>query len=278
MRELRLVFGAGRNQSNLTMAVTGNLERASGGGHAVVVMAKAPLAGAVKSRLAPPLGAEEAAELNRCFLRDLSATIERAIAIFASAHGGRAAGLIAYAPAGAESAFDGVTPPAFRLIAQRGENLTARLIGVCEDLFAAGHASVTLMNSDSPTLPARILVSALTAMSRAADRIAIGGADDGGYCLIGLKQTHRRIFEQITWSTALVYRETLERAAELGLEVAELERWYDVDDAAALRRLEAELFGQDARVRRGDPAPATRAYLEFLRAKRRAGESGSKFE
>jgi hypothetical protein len=170
MRELRLVFGAGRNQSNLTMAVTGNLERASGGGHAVVVMAKAPLAGAVKSRLAPPLGAEEAAELNRCFLRDLSATIERAIAIFASAHGGRAAGLIAYAPAGAESAFDGVTPPAFRLIAQRGENLTARLIGVCEDLFAAGHASVTLMNSDSPTLPARILVSALTAMSRAAPR------------------------------------------------------------------------------------------------------------
>jgi rSAM/selenodomain-associated transferase 1 len=259
------------------MAGTGDLKSASGV-HAIVVMAKAPLAGAVKSRLAPPLTVEEAAELNRCFLRDLSAMIERAIEIFASAHDGRAVGLIAYTPAGAESAFDRVTPPGFRLIAQRGENLTARLIGVCEDLFAAGHASVTLMNSDSPTLPARILVSALTAMNRPADRIAIGGADDGGYCLIGLKRTHRRIFEDIAWSTARVYRETLARAAELGLEAAELERWYDVDDAAALRRLEAELFGPGARVRRSDPAPATRACLEFLRTKRPAGEPGSTFE
>jgi rSAM/selenodomain-associated transferase 1 len=260
------------------MARTGDSRPASGGVHAIVVMAKAPLAGAVKSRLVPPLSADDAAELNRCFLRDLSATIGRAIAIFASTHGGRAAGLIAYTPAGAESAFDGVTPPAFRLIAQRGENLTARLIGVCEDLFAAGHASVTLMNSDSPTLPARILVSTLTAMHRPGDRVAIGGAADGGYCLIGLKRTHRRIFANITWSTALVYRETLDRAAELGLEAAELERWYDVDDAAALRQLEAELFGHGARVRQGDPAPATRAYLEFLRAQRPAGESESIFE
>ncbi len=260
------------------MVGTGDSRPASGGVHAIVVMAKAPLAGAVKSRLVPPLGADDAAELNRCFLRDLSATIERAIAIFAAKHGGRADGLVAFTPAGAEAAFDGVTPSAFRLIPQREGDLTARLIGVCEDLFAEGYASVIPMNSDSPTLPARILVAALAAMNRSGDRIAIGGADDGGYCLIGLKRTHRRIFEQIAWSTPLVYRETLERAGELGLEAVELERWYDVDDAAALRRLEAELFGEGAGARQGDPAPATRAYLEILAAKPRVGRSGSMIE
>lgn len=232
--------------------------------HAVVVMAKAPVAGAVKSRLVPPLDPTEAAELNRCFLRDLTATIERAAAAFAARTGARAAGFVAYTPVGAESAFDGVTPPAFGLIPQRGEGLTARLTGVCEDLFAAGRVSVTLMNSDSPTLPARIVVAALAALARDGDRIALGGADDGGYCLIGLKRAHRRIFENIAWSTAAVYRETLARAAELRLEVAALDRWYDVDDAASLRRLGAELFAAKSGLRHGDPAPHTRAYLRRL--------------
>ncbi len=234
--------------------------------HAIVVMAKAPVAGNVKSRLVPPLDPAEAAELNRCFLRDLSATIARATADFTARTGARADRFVAYTPRGADAAFHGVTPVSFRMIPQRGEGLTARLIGVCEDLFAAGYGSVTLMNSDSPTLPARMIIGALEALARDGDRITLGGADDGGYCLIGLKRTHRRIFEGISWSTAVVYAQTLARATELALEVVALERWYDVDDAESLRRLCDELFAGERDPRRGDPAPSTRAYLQRLLA------------
>lgn len=248
------------------MASRDESARRGASAHAIVVMAKAPVAGGVKSRLVPPLDPAEAAELNRCFLRDLTATIARATTDFAARTGTRADGFVAYTPRAAEAAFHGVTPVSFGMIAQRGDGLTARLIGVCEDLFAAGYASVTLMNSDSPTLPARIIIGALEALIRDGDRIALGGADDGGYCLIGLKRTHRRIFEGISWSTGVVYAQTLARATELALEAVALERWYDVDDAEALRRLCDELFVGEGEPRRGDPAPATRAYLERLLA------------
>jgi hypothetical protein len=64
---------------------------------------------------------------------------------------------------------------------------------------------------------------------------------DGGYYLLGLKWPHRHLFEDVAWSTDLVATQTLERAAEIGLAVEVLPKWYDVDDAASLRMLCAEL-------------------------------------
>jgi uncharacterized protein len=232
------------------------------GSHALVVMAKAPVSGAVKSRLVPPLTEDEAAELNRCFIRDLCASIEAAAAMVASESDARVTGMIAYTPVGMESAFDGLLPASFRLIAQRGDGLTERLINVADYLFGAGYETVALMNSDSPTIPASILASAATNLARPGDRIAIAGADDGGYCLIGLKRPHWRIFEDIAWSTAAVFAQTLERVVELGLEAVQLPSWYDVDDAASLRRLAGELFGNRLPTKTGGfAAPATRAWL-----------------
>jgi uncharacterized protein len=230
--------------------------------HALVIMAKAPVSGAVKSRLVPPLTETEAAALNRCFIRDVCGSIEAAAAMVASKAEVRVAGLIAYTPVGMEAAFDGLFPESFGLIAQRGDGLTERLTNVAGDLFEAGYAAVTLMNSDSPTIPAAILASAVTNLARPGDRIAIAGADDGGYCLIGLKRPHWRMFEDIAWSTAAVCAQTLERARELGLEAARLPSWYDVDDTASLRRLAGELFGDRLQSEaRGFAAPATRAWL-----------------
>ncbi len=238
-------------------------------------MAKAPVAGAVKSRLVPPLTHAEAAELNRCFIRDVCASIKAAVAIVAAESDARVAGLVAYAPLGMEASFDGLLPASFNLIAQRGDGLTERLINVADDLFKAGYESVSLMNSDSPTIPASILAGAVTSLVRPGDRIAIAGADDGGYCLIGLKHPHWRIFEDIAWSTAAVFAQTLERAAELGVEVAPMATWYDVDDAASLRRLIAELFGDRLATQKPPPsatdlkgfaAPVTRAWLSIALA------------
>jgi rSAM/selenodomain-associated transferase 1 len=228
--------------------------------HALAVMAKAPVPGGVKSRLVPPLNRLQAASLNRCFLRDISASIE-SLGPRSGAHG-----LIAYTPAGLESAFDGLLPDSFRLLLQRGGDLGQRLFHAACDLLDANYESVCLINSDSPTLPQSILAEAIAHLKKAGDRIVLGGADDGGYYLIGLKRAHRRIFEDINWSTSAVLSQTVDRAAELGLEVVSLPLWYDVDDESSLRRLAIELFGDDSGRdgRRGSDAPFTRDFLRGL--------------
>ncbi|MGH7061479.1 MAG: hypothetical protein ACREFH_13915, partial [Stellaceae bacterium] len=81
------------------------------------------------------------------------------------------------------------------------------------------------------------------------------------YYLIGLKRLHRRLFEDIDWSTDRVLRQTLDRAAEIGLATVMLPVWYDVDDLASLRRLIAEIAAADGT---GYPAPHTAAVLRGL--------------
>ena len=107
-----------------------------------------------------------------------------------------------------------------------------------------------LINSDSPTLPPAVLRDAVKALHAPGDRIVLGPADDGGYYLIGLKQAHRRLFQDIAWSTPTVLASTLERAREIGLECTMLPSWYDVDDADSLHRLCQELFAATAGIER----------------------------
>lgn len=231
------------------------------GSCALAVMAKTPQAGAVKTRLVPPLDAEEAAELNTCFLRDVTGCI--ATLTSKSIHG-----YVAYTPAGQESAFNGLLPAGFGLLPQRGADLGERLLHATEDFLAAGYATVCLINSDSPTLPVELLRRAIDALTSAEDRLVLGEAADGGYYLIGLKKAHRRLFADISWSSSAVFWETMERARELQLGVELLPAWYDVDDLESLRWLCDELFGGNAK--HGSAgltpsyAPYTRTYLSWL--------------
>ena len=204
-------------------------------------MAKAPLAGSVKTRLVPPLTPAEAAALNVCFVRDMSANVALVTAT------GRADGLVVYTPVGAEAAFDGLLPAGFKLLAQRGESLGDRLCNATDDLLQDGYGSVCLINSDSPTLPRAVLDRAIDSLANGGDRVVLGAAEDGGYYLIGLKQAHRNLFNRIAWSTADVLAHTVERAGEIGLDVEMLPRWYDVDDAETLDRLCEELFAPQRR-------------------------------
>jgi rSAM/selenodomain-associated transferase 1 len=224
---------------------------------ALGLMAKAPLAGEVKTRLVPPLTQQEAAALNVCFLRDMAANIASVVA------SDKAHGLIVYTPIGAEFAFDGILPDGFRLLAQRGESLGDRLCNATEDLLTNGYDSLCLINSDSPTLPQSVYGQAIKSLSRRGDRVVLGAADDGGYYLIGLKKVHSNLFDRIAWSTADVLAHTVERAAEIGLEVEILPRWYDVDDAQTLNRLCEELFA-NPRQDGAYQSPHTRAFLAAL--------------
>jgi uncharacterized protein len=234
---------------------------------ALAVMAKAPRAGKVKTRLQPPLAADEAAALNVCFLRDTAENIAGV------AREGGAAGLICYTPVGDESAFDGLLPEGFALIAQRGDGFGERLLAAAEDILSCGFGAVCLIDSDSPTLPTDALRRAVRELARPGNRVVLGGSEDGGYYLIGLKRAHARVFERIAWSTGSVYRETVERAIEAELELVELPKWYDVDDAATLTVLERELLLDERPVFAeageldGFDAEHTRSFLaERLRA------------
>ena len=198
-------------------------------------MAKAPRPGKVKTRLSPPLTPDQASALNICFIRDNTENIQQVTESSCSA------GLVAYTPVGDESAFDGLLPSGFRLLAQRGDGFGERLLHACEDLFACGFSAVCLIDSDSPTMPQDALLQAVERLSRAGDRMVLGGSDDGGYYLIGMKRLHHRLFEQIDWSTERVFEQTLERAREIGLRTELLPTWYDVDESTTLERLRREL-------------------------------------
>jgi uncharacterized protein len=204
---------------------------------AFVLMAKAPRAGMVKTRLLPLLNAEEAAALSRCFIRDMAANIAGLL------RGRRNVGVVAFTPAGEAGAFAGLLPAKFRLLPQRGGDLGERLLHVAEDLFGVGFGAVCLINSDSPTLPRSFLGDAAALLRETGDRVAFGEADDGGYYLIGLKKPHRHLFHDIEWSTERVLAQSIERARQIALDVVRLPAWYDVDDAESLQRLYREIVG-----------------------------------
>jgi rSAM/selenodomain-associated transferase 1 len=225
---------------------------------ALTVMAKAPRPGRVKTRLSPPLTLEQTAALNIQFLRD---TAENLATIPGSA------GLISYTPVGDEVLFAGLLPPRFALVTQRGDGFGERLLAAATDILAIGYGAVCLIDSDSPTVPAAAYFQAVEALARPGDRVVLGPSDDGGYYLIGMKQAHAAPFERIAWSTGSVYAETVERCREAGLDVVTLPTWYDVDDAATLELLQAELLAEREpafATIRGYAAPHTRQLLSTM--------------
>ncbi len=202
----------------------------------LAIMSKAPRPGKVKTRLSPPLTPDQAAAINTCFLRDTTTNIASLAEVSACA------GVISYTPVGDEHLFEGLLPPGYRLLPQRGDDFGERLLTTAQDLFRCGFSSVCLIDSDSPTVPRVAFDMAVDALQRPGDRIVLGPSQDGGYYLIGMKQAHPAPFENITWSTSAVFAETVAAIDRIGVELILLPLWYDVDDAATLSILRSELI------------------------------------
>ena len=223
----------------------------------IAFMAKASVPGRAKTRLVPPLTFDEAAALNTAFLQDVADNVLLA-ARDAERHGG-IAGYAAYGPPGSEDFFRRTLPRGIGMIEAWRQNFGDCLLHTIEEIFARGHASAVVLNSDSPTLPTAFLVETAAALARPGDRAVLGPSSDGGYYLLGLKAAHRHMFETIAWSTEQVAKQTLERAREIGLDVHRLPVWYDVDDVEGLRRLRAELSDRQESL---DRQAAERSRLE----------------
>jgi rSAM/selenodomain-associated transferase 1 len=202
----------------------------------IAVMAKASVPGRAKTRLSPPLTPEEAAMCNTAFLQDIGENLVQAGKI------APIGGAMAYGPPGYSAFFERHLPAEIGRFEVWEPDFGRCLTRALEIQFAQGHKAACVLNSDSPTLPSSILVETARILETPGDRIVIGPSTDGGYYLLGCKSIHHRLFQDIAWSTDAVAGQTVERAAEIGIEVHVLPEWYDVDDAAALATLVGEVL------------------------------------
>jgi uncharacterized protein len=213
-------------------------------GRTLVVMAKAPRPGMVKTRLAERLPVEAVTELYRCFLDDTMAlarslgTVEVAI----------------MCPASDVEELTRLARGLVGVVAQKGEGLAAGLTSVFAYFAEAGRQRIIAFNSDSPHLPASVLGSAFEALT--GHDVVVGPTHDGGYYLVGAKAAHPALFDGDGMGTKSALEILLARSHALQLSVGFTDPFYDIDVEDDLTRLAAELRLAPAR------APRTAVWLK----------------
>lgn len=195
----------------------------------LVIFAKAPQPGAVKTRLIPVLGADGAAALARAMLAH---TLQQALAA------GLDAVELCMSPAPGDPAWRGVALPAgVDYTAQGGGDLGERMDRAMQRALTLHPGPVLLIGTDCPSLGSEHLREAARQLAEH-DAVLLPVAD-GGYVLIGLRAPCPAIFRQMAWSTSTVAAETLQRLSALGLRVWQGPVLHDIDEAADLAHLPA---------------------------------------
>jgi uncharacterized protein len=192
----------------------------------ILIMAKAPIPGTVKTRLGLP--PQDAAGLQAALIGD---TVEKARSL--------AQTTLAGAPADRLDLIRPLLPDGVALIPQPPGDLGDRMLSGARTLFDASPDPVLLLGTDAPTLPTEAIETAASALDL--HDISIIPSTDGGYVLLGLRRPVGAVFRGVDWSTEAVHRQTLEKAGEVGLSVYEGGPWYDVDEMEDLVRLRGEL-------------------------------------
>jgi uncharacterized protein len=218
--------------------------RSSGSDRVLVIMAKAPRPGAVKTRLTPGLPLEAVTAFYRCLLDD-TLTLARSLGDVEVA---------IMCPHSDVNELVQLAGNDMSVVAQKGEGLAAGLTSVFAH-FAEDHQRRTIaFNSDSPHLPSPVLKDAFEIL--AAHDLVVGPTHDGGYYLVGAKASHPMLFARDGMGTSSALETLLSRARTLELSVGFADPFYDVDVAEDLTRLAAELRLTPAR------APRTAHWLK----------------
>lgn len=186
----------------------------------VLLFARLPESGRVKTRLIPALGAEGACRLHRRLLAHQLQMCEQQTLCPAELWLDRLSE-------------EEVVPTTLPIREQRGDDLGARMLDAVTETFTAGAEAVVIIGSDCPDLSAEYLHSALQALERGAD-LVLGAARDGGYVLIGLAAARASLFNAMPWGSATVLAETLKRAQEAELCYEVLPALADIDEPADL--------------------------------------------
>jgi rSAM/selenodomain-associated transferase 1 len=216
----------------------------SGSERVLVIMAKAPRPGAVKTRLTPSLPLQAVAAFYRCLLEDTLALA-------------RSLGRVEVAimcPDSDVNELASLAGQGARVVAQKGEGLAAGLTSVFAH-FAEGHQRRTIaFNSDSPHLPRSVLEDAFETLT--VRDVVVGPTHDGGYYLVGAKAFHPTLFARDGMGTSSALERLLSRARALELSVGFAEPFYDIDVVDDLTRLAEELRLAPAK------APRTAVWLK----------------
>jgi hypothetical protein len=208
----------------------------------LVIMAKAPKAGRVKTRLAACLPQAAITGLYRCLLAD-TLTLAQSL---------EAIDVALMSPAGDVEELSQVSG-GLPVIGQSGEGLGAALTSVFAHFAASGPRRIVAFNSDSPHLPASALRTAFEVLH--SYDVVIGPTHDGGYHLVGAKASHPGLFAASTLGTTSALESLLSRARSLALSVGFTETSYDVDLPTDLSQLSEELRARPTR------APRTAQWL-----------------
>ena len=226
---------------------------------AIVVFAKAPIAGQVKTRLIGILTPEEAKDLYICFLKDTFEFLEEFLEESEDEDEDNELSLVlGFTPADDLEAFEAADLNGCLMLAQSGNDLGERLKNCFDDLFGMGFKSVIIIGADTPTLPTEIISEAFSILTEEKNAITIGPTVDGGYYLIGMNSPHPALFENVSWSSDQVMIQTSQRAEMNGLTLSLLPEWFDVDSPADLERLKVNI-----RTEEGDPY-YTKRFLKAL--------------
>ena len=213
----------------------------------LVIMAKAPKPGAVKTRLSQCLPPPAVTTLYRCLLED-TVTL---------AHSLSNVEVAIMCPASDVDDLANLGGDAVRVVAQTGEGLAAALTSVFAQFAGTGQQRIIAFNSDSPHLPASVLERAFEALATC--DVVVGPTHDGGYYLVGAKATHPGLFNGDGMGTSSALEMLLQRVRDLGLSVRLADPFYDIDVASDLIRLDGELRLSPPR------APRTAAWLTHWR-------------
>ena len=203
---------------------------------AVAVFARAPSSGG-KSRLAPHLAEPRLKSLGGALLADTLDVVCRFPGVDP---------FVFYTPDDGGREIAALAPCAITLVAQRGDDLGARMLAALRELVEVrGYAPAVLVGSDVPLLGAEHLFEAIDALRRNGG-VVVGPSDDGGYYLIGMNDIHDGLFDGIAWGGDSVLIDTLTRADRLGADVRIMRGGYDIDTIEDLRRVERDLAGEPA--------------------------------
>jgi uncharacterized protein len=198
--------------------------------NALAVMAKAAVAGTVKTRLVPPLTHEQAGELYRALLLD---QLEHLSSL-------QIADLyVAFTPHEADTLMQSLVPTGYQCFPQRGADLGERMAEIFAELFRRGYRNTVLIGSDLPPVPLDRFNEAFAYLAPADKRVVLGPSRDGGYYLVGMNQPVPEIFSGMTWSHSRVLVDTVEKLASIDVDCCSVREWFDVDRIEDLDQLRA---------------------------------------
>lgn len=200
---------------------------------ALLLFAKVPRPGSVKTRLTPVLTPSEAARLYTAFLWD---TLRHVLRLDVDVR-------LYLAPPIPDGGIEDL-PSEVRLHEQKGDGLAVRLDAAFRETFDAGYERVVVLGTDHPTLPPAFVRQAFRALEDPRS-ICIGPTRDGGFYLLGMNAMYSRLFEDMSYSHPRVFSETLARADQTSACLTVLPRWYDVDTPEDLDRLRSDLSDSD---------------------------------